>query len=916
VITVGPASSFSLLAEESQLKSSRRLANTAKMSSLKEYWKKRPEGKSSEPRGGKPTGKQNSFVVQRHDATRLHYDFRLEMGGVLKSWAVPKGPSLDPSVKRLAIQTEDHPLDYGGFEGTIPEGNYGAGEVILWDRGTYEPVGHVPAEEQVARGEIKFTLHGTKLNGGFVLVRLKTANSKKEWLMIKHRDDQVRTDWNIEEHGKSVKSGKPPGPPRHATRRKAKAAASAASKINVRDLVNAREAKTPDDLRPALASLSDKPFSSDDWLFEIKWDGIRALARIADGQTKLIARSGRDISPEYPEFANLSSHARVRRAVLDGEIVVLDEQGRSDFQRLQARFGVLRPPEKLQADTPVTYYFFDVLYCEGFDVRRAPLAERKKLLEKILITDDRVRISDHIVGKGLELFQEAERKGLEGLIAKRLDSAYPVGRATSWLKFKTVKEVDAVIGGWTDPRGSREFFGSLLVGLYKHQKLHFIGGVGTGFSNELEESIFKKLQELPAPECPFAAIPDTRERAHWVKPQLVARVGYAEWTSEQHLRQPRFLGLQPDRVPRESTFDKEAVRPVTPSAPILSSVSQNKENSERAADPVEKRKSTKSGNGLNEVLKALQKKDQEQLNLTLDGQSVKLTHLNKVYFPDAGFTKRDVLFYYATVSPYILPFLQDRPLVLHRYPNGIGGNAFYQKEAGPSIPDWIRTVDIFSETKRQNVAYFLIDDLASLLYLTNLGCIEHNPFSATSDDLEKPDYMFIDLDPTDGTNFSRVVFAAVAIGKALQQAKLKFFIKTSGATGMHMFIPIVRNYGFDQVRALLEIVTQIAIEQEEKLLTRIFKVQDRPANSVFVDVRQNSYGQSLACVFSLRPRAGAPASTPIAWNELKSDLKPERWNLHSVLKDLPRRSKLWKDFWDHPQTLESALSALQHQHQL
>ncbi len=883
------------------------------MDSLHEYRRKRPKGASPEPRGGTPTSGHNSFVIQRHDATRLHYDFRLEMNGVLKSWAVPKGPSLDPSIKRLAIHVEDHPLDYGGFEGTIPEGNYGAGEVILWDKGTYTTEGNLSAEEQLRKGDLKIVLHGQKLNGSFVLVKLKNSSKQNEWLLIKHRDEYVRTGWDIEEHGTSVKTGKLPGPPRHGH---GKGATSAFSS-GVQDLTNARKSPMPAEgsLRPALASLSEKPFSSDDWLYEIKWDGIRALAVVEGGMSKLVARSARSISSEYPEFRDLARHIRARTAVLDGEIVVLDDKGRSSFQRLQGRFGVENPSEKLRAQLPVTYYFFDVLYCDGFDVRRSPLIERKQLLQKLVITNERIRISDHQIGNGLELFEAAISNGLEGLVAKRMSSPYPEGRTSNWLKLKAVKEVDAVVGGWTDPRGGRQYFGSLLVGLYEKSALRFIGGVGTGFANALERELYEKLRQIPDKKCTFTPVPQTRERAHWVQPKLVARIGYAEWTSDHHLRQPRFLGLQPDRDPRESIFAKEikatAVVPDPPKTakPARSATVKTSKSASTQPATVKARKSA-SAQSAAPIIKALEQRHQEQVRAGIDGREVTLTHLNKVYFPKAGFTKRDVLLYYATVSPYLLPFLKHRPLVLHRYPNGIAGGAFYQKEAGEYIPEWIRTVAIFSETKKRDVSYFLIDDLASLLYLSNLGCIEHNPFSAREDDLDQPDYMFVDLDPTEGTPFSRVALAARVIGEVLKQAGLEFFTKTSGASGLHMYIPIARKYGFDQVRALLEIITQLAVDREKGLLTRIHRVHDRPKNSIFVDVRQNSHGQSLASVFSVRPREGAPVSTPLTWNEVKPDLKPEMWNIRTVLADLPRRSELWRKFFDHAQTLESALEAL------
>ena len=874
------------------------IENTFRMKALRDYRRKRPEGRSPEPRGGRASRGKNVFVVQRHDATRLHYDFRLESGGVLKSWAVPKGPSLNPSDKRLAIQVEDHPLDYGSFEGQIPEGNYGAGEVILWDKGTYTSAVPESVEEQLRAGELKINLDGEKLKGGFVLIRLQGRSNKKEWLLIKHRDGESKQDWSIEEHDRSVKSGKAPGPSRHARRANA---AGTSFTSGVQKLADAEKSELPENMRPELASSSDEPFSSDEWVYEIKWDGIRVLAVIENGATKLVSRSGRNITGEYPELKDLARNVRARNGILDGEIVVVDAEGRSDFQRLQARFGVENPSAKLQADAPATVYFFDVLYCDGYDVRRVPLVERKGLLSRILVQDDRIRISEHQAGKGIELFAAAREKGLEGVVAKRSDSRYTSGRTKDWLKFKAVREVDAVVGGWTDPQGSRQYFGSLLVGLYEGEALRFIGGVGTGFANKTEKDLFEKLEEIVQDECPFESIPKTRQRPHWTKPKYVARVGYAEWTSDKQLRQPRFLGLQPDRSAKESTFAKELKVTVikTPS----------KEAEPRATGS--SRRGDNARRSFGAEWEALQDKKQEELRLRVDGQEIKLTHLNKVYFPKEGYTKRDVLSYYAAVSPILLPFLKDRPLVLHRFPNGIKGNSFYQKEAGENIPDWIRTANIFSETKRQKVAYFLIDDLASLLYVTNLGCIEHNPFSARQGDLEKPDYMFIDLDPTGGTKYSRVVLAAKALEKVLKKARLKSYVKTSGATGMHIYIPIARKYRFEQVRALLEIVTRMAAEEEKGLLTRIFRVRERPRNTVFVDVRQNAYAQSLAAVFSLRPREGAPASTPIDWKELKEGLQPEQWNIRTVIEDLPTRAKLWEDFWEHKQTLEGAVDALE-----
>ena len=903
------------------------LAAPAAQEKLSKYRAMRPAGKSPEPRGGSSTLEGNSFVVQRHDATRLHYDVRLEMGGVLKSWAVPKGPSLDPSVKRLAVQTEDHPLDYGGFEGRIPEGQYGAGEVIVWDRGTYDVVGSVPAEEQVERGEIKFVLHGEKLNGGWVLVKLRKPGAQREWLMIKHKDAEVRTDWDIENHGESVKTGRPPGPPRHPGKLQPQQKARP-SLAHPGKLTNARKAPMPDAIHPALATVSEIPSESADWFYEIKFDGIRVVIFIESGKVRLQARSGRDITREYPELAGMAKSVFARDAVLDGEIVVLDEKGHSDFQKLQSRFGVINPPPALQAEAPPTLYLFDALYCDGYDVRRAPLRERKNLLVQIVSVGNQIRISDHQEGQGRALFAAAVREGLEGIIGKRADGGYPEGRTNSWLKFKGVREIDGVIGGWTAPRGSREFFGALLVGLYDGEELKFVGGVGTGFDRETERDIFKKLEALETKRSPFSPVPRTKEEAHWVKPTLLARVGYAEWTSDRHLRQPRFLGLQPDRNPRESTFTKEKPskksRTHAAPAPVAASSPDSGEAGEfdsavasaptvvTAPRPKQPTRATKSSSrDLDSLLAAIRNKSNRELPLDLDGKTLKLTHLDKIYFPKDDVTKRDVLAHYAAASPYLLPFLADRPLVLHRYPNGIHAGAFYQKDSGSAIPDWIRTVKIYSETKKEDIPYFVADDLASLLYLTNLGCIEQNPFSARADDLETPDYMFVDLDPTDGTDFTRVVRAAVLLGKVLDEAKLTWFPKTSGATGLHIFIPLEPRYRFEQVRSLLEILTHLAVEREKNLLTRIFTVKDRPRGSVFVDVRQNAYAQSLASVLSLRPRDGAPVSTPLARTDLTPKLHPSQWNIRTIAKVLPARAKLWSSFFSKPQKLETAVAALE-----
>lgn len=543
---------------------------------LREYKRKRKFSETPEPRGRIPATRGNSFVVQEHHATRLHYDFRLEVEGVMKSWAVPKGPSLNPADKRLAIQTEDHPLEYSKFEGVIPAGNYGAGDVIIWDNGTFDPEGGVSASAQLNRGELKFTMHGQKLNGSFVLVKLRQSRSGKgEWLLIKHRDQWADAAWDIADHGGSVVSKNTDGvgtkkrtwlsnrPLKSGKRRaydalhESQSPKSPEAVVNPSLLKGARRASMPEYIVPALASLSDKPFSDPSWLFEIKWDGLRTLARVQKGKAILWSRSKREITREYPEVARALDGGAHHDLWLDGEIVALDSEGRSDFQRLQQRMSIISPGAALMEKVPVVYYVFDVLYCDGYDLRQVPLIDRKSLLKQVLPVSPRIRYSDHQIEKGKELFELAVKRRLEGIVAKKSSGSYPEGRTRTWLKFKLTQELDAVVGGWTAPRRSRQHFGALLVGLYDGRKLEFIAGVGSGFAVTLQKRLAAQLEALQASRCPFATRPITSEEAHWVKPEIVARVKYGGWTEGRHLRQPTFLGLHEDHNPAECTFEKE-----------------------------------------------------------------------------------------------------------------------------------------------------------------------------------------------------------------------------------------------------------------------------------------------------------------------------------------------------------------------
>jgi len=884
---------------------------------LTEYKRKRRFGSTPEPAGGAKPARGNSFVVQEHHATRLHYDFRLEVDGVMKSWAVPKGPSMNPGDKRLAIQTEDHPVEYAKFEGEIPPGNYGAGQVIIWDNGTFDVEGGVPASKQIERGEIKFILHGKKLTGSFVLVKIRPRQpGKSEWLLIKHRDPSASNDWKIDEHGGSVIPATR-GPKRTwISNRPASGKNKKASSLKLPQ--GGQRAAMPGWIQPALASLADKPFSDPDWLFEIKWDGVRTLACIQGGKVRLWSRSHREITNEYPELSQLAENVNAQNAWLDGEIVALDKEGRSDFQLLQQRFSIIKPTEDLLKQVPVVYYVFDILYCDGHDLREVPLLERKTFLAQVLKPDALVRYSDHQLEKGKELYEVAVQRHLEGILGKQIHSAYPEGRTTAWLKFKLIQELDAVVGGWTEPRGTREHFGALLIGLYDGKKLEFISGVGSGFSVPVQERMMPQLKALQTSKCPFASTPETREKAYWTKPELVARVKYTGWTEGRHLRQPTFLGLQEDHNPSECTFAQQDEKAGNETMKAAKSKGKAGKNAKKAPAPKEPRESisvSKPGQATlktdAEISAELNKGSREEVFIELDGHTLRLTHLNKVYFPGDRYTKRDLLAYYFQVAPLLLPFLKDRPLVLRRYPNGIEGEAFFQKDAGKDAPEWMETAAIRSEDKGKTIRYLVANNRASLLYLTNLGCIDHNPWSSRRDNLEHPDYIFFDLDPTEGTGFETVTKLAKILVQRLEGIGLKFFLKTSGASGLHIFIPVEPLYTYEQARNFVQTIASLVAQDHPGMITFERSVRKRTRGSILIDAHQNSEGQSLASVYSVRAFPHASISTPVKATELNSKLRPEKWNLSSIRKRLDDVGDLWAGFWKSRQKLDAAVQRLE-----
>ena len=871
-----------------------------KLPILEEYERKRKFDRTPEPSGREAMEfTAPVFVVQKHAARRLHYDFRLAIDGTLKSWAVPKAPSMNSRDKRLAVQTEDHPLAYGGFEGKIPEGNYGAGTVMVWDRGTFAPEGKLGALQQMQKGEIKFSLRGEKLRGSFALVKLKHSEKGNEWLMIKHRDAAEDPAWNVDEHDGSVLTGRTLEEIKEESPPKRKLAPIRPSEVD-----GARKATMPAKLDPMLATLGDRPFSDPSWLYEIKWDGVRAVAWISDGALTLRSRNANDITRRYPELAELPTAMAAREAILDGEIVALDARGHSDFHLLQERMHVRAPGAQLLGKVPVVYFVFDLLYCDGYDLRHSTLLDRKQLLQRLLHGSDRIRFSDHQMERGKELFGLARQNGLEGILAKRADSRYVSDRSASWIKLKVTDTIDAVVGGWTAARTPSLRFGALLLGLFDGKKLRFVGHVGSGFDGKLQDEIAENLKQLAANPCPFNVPPVPNEKPSWVKPELVARVKFSAWTPERVLRHPVFVALRDDLDPDHCQWQEK-----------LSVAESTEAGSGAASAPVVVRATEFAGrviSDLAEIEAELFKGKTESVTVELDGKRFRLTHLNKIYFPDSGYTKRDLLAHYYRVADYVLPFLRARALVLRRYPDGITGQAFFQKDMreGTGLPEWFKTVPIDSEGRGKQLYYATAEDRASLLYLTSLGCIDHNPWSSRYDDLDHPDYFFFDLDPSDGTDFSVGVTIAKALQEKLQDLRVKSFIKTSGATGIHIFVPVEPVYNYEQLRTFAEIVARTVSNEYPSLVTSERIVAKRPAGRILIDVQQNAHGKPLACAYSVRAFPKAPVSTPILPRELNAKLRPESFNMKTAFARLQEKGDLWADFWRSRQRLEDAIERL------
>ena len=831
---------------------------------LKEYARKRnfeatpePAPKEVEAQG---SGRGGFFCVQRHDATRLHYDFRLEVGGVLVSWAVPKGPSLDPSRKALAMKVEDHPFDYGTFEGNIPQGNYGGGSVMLWDKGTYEVLGDEPAQKQIDRGDFKFALHGTKLNGAFAIVRMKHAGKGNEWLLIKKKDEHVVSGYDINQFAWSV-----------ATKRTQDEIAEEVEPPQISEYKGARKAALPENVPLMFATAVNKPPIGANWLYEIKWDGVRALCLIKNGALEIHSRRGNRCERQYPELAHLPEQVHAQTAWLDGEICVLDEEGRARFQNIQPRIHAnLNAVSQLAETAPATLFLFDLLYVDGYDLRGVALSDRKRLLNMLVVPDEHIRLSEAFDTTGEEMFEAAKKMGLEGILAKDRGSAYEATRSIHWQKVKVSNEQEFVVAGFT--KGERDYFGALVLSVHENGVLRHVGQVGTGFDQNMMKDIHERLEPLATKTCPLTPKPKIKD-VTWVRPEVVCQVRFLEWTNEGMLRAPVFVALREDKT-SDDVSREDPIDPVETPEPMPSRERIELQGKEAMVD--------------------------------VDGHRLKLTNLDKTYFPKDGWKKRDLLAFYDAVSEWLLPHLKDRPLSLKRYPNGIADEFFFQKNASNHFPDWMRCEPISEHGGLKLNHYPLANDRASLLYLTNLGCIDQNPWMSRIGNLDHPDWMLLDLDPVE-TSFDQIIEATLLVREVLTDVGLKGYPKTTGGDGMHIYVPLEPQYSFEQVRSFAEIIAHLAIDRAPDIFTTPRSVDKRKKERVYFDYLQIGTGKTIAAPYVIRAYDGAPVATPLDWKEVKRGLRPHDFRIDNSVKRFESVGDLFRPVLEGGQRLEDAL---------
>lgn len=823
---------------------------------LKSYNQKRNFPRTLEPEGITELSQEGlRFVVQHHLARRDHYDLRLEWDGALLSWAVPKGPSYNTRDKRLAVQVEDHPLEYRNFEGTIPKGEYGGGVVMLWDEGFWEPFGDV--DEGLREGMLKFVLKGRRLKGKWALVRMKRKASEKEdnWLFLKEKDEYVQTIDGISEFTISIRTGR--------------------TMAEIEEGEDEKLTQNPfSSTEVQLAKLVQKVPEGEDWLYELKYDGYRILAYIEGNSVRLITRNGHDFTGRFQEVADaLVNWAHVRAMVLDGEMVITDPEGKTDFQALQS---YMKNPQGKN----LTYIIFDLLALDGADLRGRRLIDRKEVLEALLEDAPRnLHYSRHVAGKGKESFKAACEGGMEGIIGKKADSIYRGARNEDWIKLKCDKRQEFVIGGYTLSNKKTSGISSLLLGVFEGQELIYAGRAGTGLSSRDTKELEEKFKSIQRTEPPFSAAPKPRsgEKITWLEPKLVAEIKFAEWTEEQQLRQASFKGLRTDKNPRDIQREK--------ADDVMQSQALAQEGDEELLYPASSQKGERpmKANGKDTII--------------IEG--IKISNPNKVIFADPEITKADVVRYYAKVAERMLPYVSHRVLSIVRCPKGVAQTCFYKKHPGPGSKGIVTIPLLTSDGKTEE--YFYIETITGLVGEAQMGTLEFHIWGSRVDQLEKPDMMVFDLDPDEGMDLSRVRQGVRDIKDILAQLSLNSYLKTSGGKGYHVVVPLKPSVSWDAFNDFAKRVVQV-MEQKwpDRYTSNVRK--DKRTNKIFIDWIRNGRGATSIAPYSLRARAGAKVSMPITWEELDK-VAPDAIDMAEALRRSAGNDP-WQGFFQNEQRLK------------
>jgi bifunctional non-homologous end joining protein LigD len=841
---------------------------------LEEYRRKRDFEATPEPAPGDLVERSGRFTVQRHRATALHYDVRLEIDGVLVSWAVPKGPTLDPGARRLAMRTEDHPIEYFDFEGVIPARQYGAGDVIVWDWGTFEPEAETPDPSIALRkGEIKFVLHGEKLRGRFTIVRTDRRGAgddgRERWLLLHKRDEAAVAGWDAEDHPGSAKTGRTNDEVRDGVA--PRFAADQPRPVGEIDLSAAREERMPDFVPLMRATLADAAFDDPDWLFEVKWDGYRVEAVVRDGRARLWTRNQQDAARYFPDLAGDAPWIEAREAIVDGEVVALDAEGRPSFSLLQDRTGIRTgraPGTKGHGPpAPVVYQAFDLLHLDGQSLLAVPLEERKRLLRSRLRPHPRVRYASHVAGEGRAFIEAARAQELEGIVAKLRRSPYEPGRrARSWLKLKLRREQEVVVVGWLDGQGTHKDLGSLIVAVRNGDRWAHAGQVGSGIDTRTRRELRATLEDLKRHASVLDPVPRLKG-AHWVEPKLVIRVEFADWTADNLLRQAAFKGLEIGKSPASVRRERELR-----TAAVAAAAEQELHNA-----PMQKTDEAAA-------LDAIEKEGIWQVA----GREVRVTNLDKVLFPgrgrDAPITKRDLLRYHLAVGPTLVPYLADRGITVQRFPNGIEQKGFWQKDLPSHTPAWVRRWT-YHHREEGPKDYPVVDQPATLLWLSQEAAIELHPWTSPAEAPERPSYALIDIDPGPDTTWEEVVALARLYRTALSHLGVRGYPKVTGKRGIQVWIRIVPGPAFADTAAWVEGLSRAIGATVPDLVSWEWAKRARKGKAR-LDYTQNAINKTLVAPYSPRPAAGAPVSMPIAWDELEDDaLRPDRW----TIRDAPAR---------------------------